>query len=340
MHMTIPDTPANVEHFGRPASWRAQAAWPQMKVVTCTDTVTHGIRAARMAPCGVDERELARPLLRGLSQGERGIIDRGLYSAPTLRGIDGRGAHYLARVPGHVKPKILRVLGHGDYLVAITIHPTRRKNRPKGRNKRRTKRRRSPRRTLVARMITYRVRGEKRIVRLLTNLTDVDAYPAHELALLYHERWEAELGYDEKKTHLQTVTHGTQHTSFRSKSPELVEQEFWAMLCAYNLVRALIAEAADTHDIPPREISFVDALVVITASLPDIQDAPTRRLVWLHRRLLRDLADCRLDRPRRPRVYPRVVKVKMSNYKKKRHNHRQGFRVIKHDLILVRHRVA
>ena len=340
VQMTMPDTPANVKAFKKPASWRAKAAWPQMKVVTMTDTITHGIRAARMAPCDADERELARPLLAQLSVGDLGIIDRGLYAARTLHDIDAGGAKYLARVPGFVKPRILRVLGHGDYLVEIVIHPKRRKKRTKGKNKKRARRRRNPARKLVARMIAYRVKGEQAKVRVLTDLTDADEIPARELALLYHERWEAEIGYDEVKSHFQTVAHGTQHTAFRSKSPELVEQELWAMLCAYNLVRALIADAANAHGIPPREISFVDALVAIKASLLEVQDAPAKRLVWLHRRLLRDIADCRLDRPRRPRVYPRVVKVKMSNYKKKRRNHRQKSRFIERDLVLVRHRVA
>lgn len=340
VHMTMPDTPANVKAFKRPASWRAKPAWPQMKVVTLTDTVTHGIRAARMAPCDADERQLARPLLDMLSAADLGIVDRGLYAAPTLHRIDARGAKYLARIPGFVKPRILRVLGHGDYLVEITIHRKRAKKHRKGRSKQRRRHQRTERRKFVARMVTYRVKGEKAQVRLLTNLMDVEKFPARELVLLYHERWEVELGYDEVKTHLQTVAHGTQHTAFRSKSPEMVEQEFWAMLCAYNLVRILIAEAASTHGMLPREISFVDALVVIKASLPEIQDAPARRLIWLHRHLLRDIADCKLDRPRRPRVYPRVVKVKMSNYKKKRRTHRQSFRVIELDLALVRHRVA
>ncbi len=153
--------------------------------------------------------------------------------------------------------------------------------------------------------------------------------------MFYHERWESEISYDEVKVHLETVKHGTQHTVFRSKSPELVEQEFWAMLSTYNLVRGLMAEAAVKHDIPPLELSFVDSLEVIGLTLAEVQSAPDERLPFLHERLLEDLADCRLDRPRRPRVYDRVVKAKMSNYAVKRAHHRQQSRDIEKDLRLV-----
>ena len=137
------------------------------------------------------------------------------------------------------------------------------------------------------------------------------------------------------KVHLQTVKHGKQHTEFRSKSPPLVEQEFWAMLATYNLVRELMADAGRVHGVPPREISFVDSLEVIGLTLAEVQAAPGRRLPYLHRRLLADIADRRLDRPRRPRVYDRVVKVKTSRYRVKRAHHRQRTRDIEKDLCLV-----
>ena len=107
------------------------------------------------------------------------------------------------------------------------------------------------------------------------------------------------------------------------------------MLATYNLVRELMLDAARAHDIPPRELSFVDSLVVIGLTLPEVQSAPDRRLPFLRRRLLADIAECRLDRPRRPRVYDRVVKVKMSNYALKRPHHRQRFRDIAKALNLV-----
>ena len=188
---------------------------------------------------------------------------------------------------------------------------------------------------MTVRLIAYQVKGEPEPARLVTHLVDPGEVAARELALLYHERWEAEVSYDEAKVHLQTVRHGKQHTEFRSKSPDLVEQEFWAMLSTYSLVRELMVDAGRVHGIPPREISFVDSLEVTGLTLAEVHAAPARRLRTLHRRLLADLADCRLDRPRRPRVYDRVVRVKMSRYKLKRAHHRQRHRDIEKDLCLV-----
>jgi hypothetical protein len=62
---------------------------------------------------------------------------------------------------------------------------------------------------------------------------------------------------------------------------------------------------------------------VIEDSLIAIQRAGGNDLPRLHRRLLRDVAECRLDRSRRPRQWPRVVKVKMSNYRVKQEHHHE-----------------
>ncbi len=333
VHMTMPDTPPNAAHFGRPTASRGQSAWPQLQMIALTDVVSHRLRGAYVGPCETGERDMGRPLLEYIGPGDLLLIDRGFYSAPMLYDIGRRGSHFLARLPSTVKPRVIQKLGRGDCLVEITgrrpLHPGEAYTPSRGR----------PARTrpfrLIVRMITYRVKGEESPVRLVTSLLDPQQVPAMDLALGYHERWESELGFDEVKTHFSTVQHGTPHTVFRSKTPALVEQEFWAMLATYNLVRGLMNDAAREHGIPAREISFVDSLNVIHVALDEVQKAPNHRLPHLHRRLLRDIAACRLDRPRRPRVYDRVVKVKMSNYRLKREHHRQKFRNLEKDLHLV-----
>ena len=46
----------------------------------------------------------------------------------------------------------------------------------------------------------------------------------------------------------------------RCKTPEMIRKEIWANLLAYNLVRKGMAQAAQEHDILPRQISFASAL--------------------------------------------------------------------------------
>ena len=90
---------------------------------------------------------------------------------------------------------------------------------------------------------------------LATTLFDVHAYPATELAALYHDRWQAETGIADMKTAIR----GGPAVVLRSKSPTMVEQEFWAMLCVYQAIRDLIAYAAPPGFDPGR-ISFKRAL--------------------------------------------------------------------------------
>jgi hypothetical protein len=170
----------------------------------------------------------------------------------------------------------------------------------------------------------------------MTDLVDADEFPALELVQFYHVRWDVELAFDELKTHLATVLHGTLHTTFRSQSPSGVRQEAYALFTTYNLIRELMLTAGRAHSIPPLEISFLKTLRTIRRALPRFQAAKPRERQALIRQLLADIAACRNRRPRRRRRYPRVVKVKMSKWKLKRRRHRQEPGLSAADTMLVR----
>jgi IS4 transposase len=111
------------------------------------------------------------------------------------------------------------------------------------------------------RVIEYRLEGHpeaESLYRLLTTILTPDAAPARELAALYHERWEIETSLDELKTHLRG-----RRIVLRSKTPELVRQEFYGLLLAHYAVRGLMHEAALQARIDPDELSFVHAVRVI-----------------------------------------------------------------------------
>jgi IS4 transposase len=86
---------------------------------------------------------------------------------------------------------------------------------------------------------------------------------AHELAALYHERWEIENTLDELKTHLRGA-----RIILRSKTPELVRQEFYGFLLAHFAIRGLMHEAALKADIDPDRLSFLHAVRVVRRKLP------------------------------------------------------------------------
>ncbi len=114
-------------------------------------------------------------------------------------------------------------------------------------------------------MIEYRlegVDGAEPIYRLVTTLLDPGPAPAHELAALYHERWEIETALDELKTHLRGA-----RMILRSKTPDLVRQEFYGLMMAHFAVRGLMHEAALKADTDPDRLSYLHAVRVVRRKL-------------------------------------------------------------------------
>ena len=105
--------------------------------------------------------------------------------------------------------------------------------------------------------------------RLVTSILDAQQAPAEELAALYHERWEIETALDELKTHLRGA-----RIVLRSKTPDLVRQEFYGLLMAHFAVRALMHEAALQADEDPDRLSFLHAVRVVRRKLPAFHAIP------------------------------------------------------------------
>ena len=111
------------------------------------------------------------------------------------------------------------------------------------------------------RVIEYTLEGvedPEPLYRLLTTLLDPELAPAQELDALYHERWEIETAFDELKTHLRG-----RGIVLRSKTPELVRQEFYGLLLAHYALRGIMHEAALHADLDPDELSFVHTVRVV-----------------------------------------------------------------------------
>jgi hypothetical protein len=111
------------------------------------------------------------------------------------------------------------------------------------------------------RVIEYRVDGGE-VVRLLTDLTGPAAFPAGELAALYHQRWESESTFRQVKT----FQRGPQEI-LRSGDPELARQEAWAHLAVHHCMTAIIMRLAAEKRIDPDRISFVKVLKHVRRSV-------------------------------------------------------------------------
>lgn len=321
VRLDLPDTPANVRVFGRPSSHRGPSAYAQLLAVVLLDAITRSPLDAKIASYKGSERACADRLLRSVGPGDLLLLDRGLFGLPLFRAIRAKGTHFLVRAPACVRLDPIggkKARRSGDYRAVlrcrVALAPGEARTTHMGR----------PGKTkeveMVVRVIEYRARGF-RTVRLVTSLLDSDV-TAEDIIRLYHRRWEVELAFDEAKTVQAAPANGTLHTQLRSKTPRGVLQEAYALLASYALIRQTIAAAATEHGIPPENVGFADALRVIKASIHRMAGARAEDLPRLHRQMLADLADCRLDRPRRRRRYPRVMKRKIGKFPLKRPCHR------------------
>lgn len=304
----IPDTADNRETFGLPGSGRGQSGYPQVRLVALMALRSHFIADVAFGPCRgkkTGECTLAKELWPQLPEKSLTIIDRGFldYGLFYRLSHDEQGQvtnrHWLVRTKKNQRWKTLRTFGNGDELAELKISHHARKKDP-GLPK-----------TMVVRAIRYQVKGY-RPQTLFTSLVDAEKYPALEVAELYHERWEIELGYDEIKTHMLE-----RQEALRSKKPEGVRQEIWGIMLAYNLLRQQMLEVADEAGVEPIRVSFRHALQLIRVFclVEAWTTAPSnlpKRLAG-HKEMLSLLI---LPERRSERRYPRHVKIKMSGYKR------------------------
>ncbi len=300
----VPDSRENRAHFGGQSTTpeKGESGYPLARLATVMALRSHLLLAARFGPWATGETVLARELWPVVPDDSICIVDRGFLAAPVLVPYASLGLnrHWLTRAKSNSSWRVLRRLGKDDDLVELQVSPQSRAADH------------SLPRTWVARAIRYQRRGFKPQT-LLTSLVDSKLYPAAEIRALYHERWELELGFDEVKTEMLD-----REETLRSKAPGGVAQELWGIGLVYNLVRLEMERIAAAAALPPTRISFVMSLRLIKdlwfyASLNSPGTIPKRL-----RRLREEILRFVLPPRRSQRSYPRAVKIKMSNYPRKR----------------------
>jgi len=306
----IPDTDENRAAFGLPGSSRGQAGYPQVRLVALMALRSHLISAAAFGPCSgkkTGEISLAQQLWPQLPDDSLVVLDRGFLSYGLLyhlnhdeEGVVNERKHWLIRAKKNLRWKKLRAFSNGDELVELKISSQARKQDP------------TLPKTMVVRAIRYQVKGFRPQV-LLTSLTDPEQYPPKEVATIYHQRWEIELGYDEVKTHMLE-----RQEALRSKKAEGVRQEIWGILLAYNLVRAEMLDVAEAAGVHPLRVSFRHSLMLIrvfcTVEAWTCAPGNLPNRIASHHEVMASLLILPERRPERR--YKRHVKIKMSGYKR------------------------
>jgi Transposase DDE domain len=254
------DLPGRGRHAGqRGGVWAAgdpsathrgeQTAFPQVRLVGVAECGTHALIDAAMGPLATGETTLARQVLGALGPGMLLLADREFAGADLWRQVAATGAALVWRTRSNAVLPVLEAFPDGSYRSRITAATDRRQ-------------RIAP---TVVRVVEYRLgtdpgrlQRQTPPYRLLTTLLDPEQAPAAELAALYHERWEFETALDELKTHQRGPK-----VVLRSRSPEGVEQEVWAMLLVHLAIRRLMHQAAVDQDVDPDRLSFVRSLRVV-----------------------------------------------------------------------------
>ncbi|MGH8647554.1 MAG: IS4 family transposase [Gammaproteobacteria bacterium] len=244
--LAVADENENAEAFGRPGSSRGESAYPQIRFVSLAEIGTHVLFGTQMAGCTTSEIALSKMVLPYLKKGMLCLADRNFFGFQMWQQAAGTGADLLWRVKKNILLPCEKRLADGSYLSRIYASPA---------DKRRA------RNGVVVRVIEYRlegVEGAEPLYRLATTVLNQEKALAEQLAALYHERWEIENAFDELKTHLRGAC-----IVLRSKTPDLVRQEFYGLMMAHFAIRGLMHEAALSAAEDPDRMSFLHAVRVV-----------------------------------------------------------------------------
>lgn len=304
--LRVPDSKENWEEFGGQCGngTRSGSAYPQVRLVALMALRSHLLANTYFGPYGTGETTYSDGCWKELPDQSLLLGDRNFLVIDDLCALQrsGQDKHWLVPAKSTTRLRRVQKLGKNDWLVEVLLSESTRKKYPDL----------PP--VVLARAITYRKRGFPERT-LLTSMVDAERFSAAGIVALYHERWELELGNDEIKTHL--LDRGE---AIRSRTPIGVRQEIWGILITYNLVRFEMERAAKEAQVEPTQISFVNAVALIrycwliSTTRPLAPGRIPERLLRLRRQLKLLLLPPR----RSERRAPRVVKIKMSKFKRKR----------------------
>ena len=255
--LDVADEKANEDAFGRPGASRGRSAYPQIRFVSLVENGTHVLFGSQIGASDAGELALAKTVLAWLRKGMLCLADRQFFGFEFWDQARSRGADLLWRIKKNLRLACEQRLADGSY--RSRIYPSERdwRHQTNGGG---------------VRVIDYRLEGlagAEPVYRLLTSILDPERAPAKELAALYHERWEIETALDELKTHRRGAK-----IVLRSKTPDLVRQEFFGLMMAHFAIRGLMQEAALKADEDPDRLSFLHAVRVVRRKLPACSAIP------------------------------------------------------------------
>ena len=292
-----PDTPELREHFGSGnTSTKRQTPFPIMRLVALMNVRSHGVIDAQLSSYRSSEIRSAESLIHQIPDDSITLLDKGFWSADLLLSLSQRGQnrHWLLPERKGLVREEIECYGYHDRLVRMKVSQQARKRNadlPE---------------TWEVREVSYSVKNGTKTV--FTSLP-VARYSTQDVARLYQERWEIELGFRDIKSSMQNNA-----ITLCSKTVELIYQEVWGLLLTYNMIRREASQAAVAYGRSPTDIRFKPAcqyiavqLIVMAAANP--LSATGRRLSELRS----GVGGLFLKRRSRPTT-PRTVKISKTRY--------------------------
>lgn len=260
--LDVADTAANTDHFTHSGNHRNRSAFPQLRMVTLSETGTRAIVGATMGPFSTGERTLADELGPWCEEGMLVLADAGFYSWKMWTNYSCAGAELAWRVGSQLELPMVRPLDDGSYL-AMLFSPRVKSRKAKDAllAQARTGQDLDPERALVVRAVDYTVpdaNPEGELITLITTITDPTQISAQELAALYGRRWEHETVLSEVKTRLLGAG-----TVIASQSPPMVIAQVWGVLLAHYAVRELMHRSAEHLGLAPDRLGFTHTVRIV-----------------------------------------------------------------------------
>jgi hypothetical protein len=286
--LTVPDSGAVRARYAKQAGNHGGTGYPQLRLLGLVACGTRALIDVVFGPTSLGETTYAPRLLGSLRAPMILLADRNFAAADLLRQIAGTGAHLLVRCKNGRRLPVLARYPDGSHLSMIGPLKVR---------------------VIDAEITISTTAGSRRgHYRLLTTLLDHDRYPAAELVRLYHERWEIETAYLELKS---SMLGGR---VLRARTAAGVDQEVYALLITYQLLRTAIADATATHgDLDPDRASFTIAWQTARDQVIRAADLIAETVIDLVGTIGRTVLAHPLP-ARRTRVSPRIVKRAISKY--------------------------
>jgi len=297
--VSMPDTPANQKAYPQQSAQKKGLGFPILRLVGLISFSCGAVLDVALAPYHgkrTGETALLRPLLDRLEAGDILLADAIFSNYWTIALLRERGVDFLGRHGGTRRVDFRRGprLGRSDHVVSWS-----KPLRPSWMSQKLYRRLPDTLRIRETQVEVTQKGFRCRHLRLVTTLRDAQVYSRQELATAFRCRWHAELD-------LRSIKAVMQMDVLRCKTPAMVRKEIWMHLLAYNLIRKLMAQAAATVGVSPRDLSFKGTLQTLVAFAAAGWSCPARRNE-LYAAVLRAVATHRVnDRP--DRVEPRAVK--------------------------------